>query len=63
MRDPVDWALLFLRVSGSLLLLLLIIFTTLAISGPGALALGRRVAGPRARALWLHRGVDHHRTF
>lgn len=34
--------------------LLLIIFTTLAISGPGALALGRRVAGPQARALWLH---------
>ena len=136
MRDPVDWALLFLRVSGSLLLLqlhgmpkvlqfsqelqriedplglgagltlclaifaevlcpllillglftrlaclpilllllvslllvhpqwslaegqfgwlLLIIFTTLAISGPGALALGRRVAGSQARTLWLH---------
>ncbi|MWV11718.1 DoxX family membrane protein [Pseudomonas sp. R-28-1W-6] len=32
---------------------LLIIFTTLAISGPGFVALGRRFAGARARALWL----------
>ncbi len=34
--------------------LLLIIFTALAISGPGALALGRCVADPRSKALWLH---------
>ncbi|SDH57217.1 putative oxidoreductase [Pseudomonas benzenivorans] len=34
--------------------LLLITFTTLAISGPGALALGRRIAEPRSKALWLY---------
>lgn len=34
--------------------LLLIIFITLAISGPGAMALGRRVAGPLGRAIRLY---------
>ncbi|SNS95422.1 DoxX family protein [Pseudomonas segetis] len=34
--------------------LLLIIFTTLTISGPGALALGQHVANPRSKVLWLY---------